>query len=74
MGRYISNEVRCPFYVSEDGYRVRCEGLAKKMHTHMVFPTPQSKSAYKKRYCDTRYKDCLLCKALYSKYGGDDDE
>lgn len=74
MGRYISNEVQCPFYVSEDDYRIRCEGLSKGMHTHMVFPTPQSKIAYKKRYCDTKYKDCLLCKTLYRKYESDIEE
>lgn len=69
MSRFnVSNEVECPFYSSEDAYKIRCEGLEDSSTTHVVFPLPDLKKEYKRRYCCTKYKDCLLYKALYNKY------
>ena len=75
MSKYkISMDAVCPFYSSEDKQRIRCEGLWDESTTHVVFPTPQQKRDHKRKYCHTKYKNCLLAKALYEKYGGDEDE
>lgn len=68
MKRHISNEVLCPFYISEDEYRVRCEGVEDGTTTHVVFPDPKKKSTYKLLLCCDKYKRCRIAKALYSKY------
>lgn len=68
----ISTEAQCPFYLSEDSHRIKCEGFKKKMKTHMVFPSSKNMRVYRQEYCCDRYKDCLLCKALYEKYGIED--
>lgn len=75
MSKYrISIDAVCPFYSSEDAYKIRCEGLVEDSTTHVVFPNPKDKLDYKRKFCHTKYKECLLASALYVKYGGDDDD
>lgn len=70
----ISIEAECPFYTSEDKYKIRCEGLWDGSTTHIVFPSPQKKKRHKQKYCCTNYKVCMLAKTLYTKYGDDEYE
>ena len=74
MKRHISNEVVCPFYRSEDGQRVCCEGVEDNSSIHVVFGTPQNKQRYSLKYCCNRYDDCKVAQMLYDKYEGDEDE
>ena len=72
MKRHISNEARCPFYHSEDAYRICCEGVEEGSSIHVVFPTPQKKQAYSIRNCCGNYHRCLVSHMLFAKYGGED--
>ena len=71
MKRHISNEVLCPFYHSEDSYRICCEGLDDDSTIHVVFASSVKKTAYSVRYCCQNYKACKMAHILYEKYGGD---
>lgn len=68
MKRHISNEVLCPFYHSEDNYKICCEGVTNESTVHVVFPAPRFKTAYSKTFCCEKYKKCKVCKMLYEKY------
>ncbi len=74
MKRHISNEVLCPFYHSEDGYRICCEGVTEGSSIHIVFMSPKKKQRYSKKYCCGDYKACRVSHILYAKYGGDKSE
>lgn len=74
MKRHISNEVLCPFYRSEDGYRICCEGMDKLSSIHVVFRTPTDKKGYSAHYCCREYRRCGIARALYAKYGGNGNE
>lgn len=73
MKRHISNEALCPFYRSEDGYRVLCEGVVKDSSIHVVFQSSKKKQEYCKKYCCGKYMACRVSHMLYAKYGGDDE-
>ena len=66
--RHISNEALCPFYHSEDGYRICCEGVEDGSSVHVVFPTPQKKQSYSGGFCCKDYKSCRVARMLYAKY------
>lgn len=70
----ISIDAVCPFYCSEDTHKIRCEGVEDESATHLVFSTLQGKKDHQRKYCNRKYKECLWAKALYMKYGGDDDD
>ena len=74
MKRHISVEVICPFYRSEDGQRICCEGVEDNSSIHVVFPTPQRKQNYSFKQCCRDYDECMVAEMLYDKYGGDEDE
>ena len=71
MKRHISNEVLCPFYHSEDAYRICCEGLEEGSTVHVVFSSSTKKQSFSRRYCCKDYKACKIANILYEKYGGD---
>lgn len=70
MKRHVSNEVKCPFYRSEDSFRVCCEGQDDHSSYHVVFRSSADKSKYSSRYCCKDYGKCGICQTLYRKYGG----
>lgn len=66
-----SKEAVCPFYRCEDRryvHKVHCEGIEKGMFTQQVFSCAEKAEDYKNRFCYSRYKDCLYCKMLMTKY------
>ena len=72
LKRHISNEALCPFYRSEDGYRVVCEGVVNSSSIHVVFQSSTKKHEYCRKYCCKDYKACKVSHVLYAKYGGVD--
>ena len=70
MKRHISNEVKCPFYRSEDNFRVCCEGQDSTSSYHVVFRSSADKRSHSARYCCGDYRQCGICQTLYRKYGG----
>lgn len=73
LKRYVSNYALCPFYRSEDGYRLVCEGVVDDSSVHVVFPSSTKKREYRDKYCCSDYKACRVSHVLYAKYGGEDD-
>lgn len=72
LRRHISNEALCPFYRSEDDFRVLCEGVVDASSIHVVFQSSKKKHEYSKRYCCGNYKSCKVSHMLYAKYGGEE--
>ena len=66
--RRESKCAKCPFYDSEEAQKVVCEGVENNTGIHLCFESPASQKEYKKAFCYHNYKDCLIYKALDSKY------
>ena len=67
MGRhFVSYEAQCPFYKAVDKNIIYCEGVRDNSSIHNAFPG--SAAAYKKEYCCAGWENCLIAKALWSKY------
>lgn len=70
--RYVSCEVTCPFYRSEGGQKIYCEGLCEGTSLHLAFASVTKMQEHKERYCCRDYDDCAIADMLYRKY--EDDE
>lgn len=66
--RRESRCAKCPFYDGEEAQKVVCEGVEENTRIHLCFDTPASQRAYKIEFCYNYYEDCIIYKALYSKY------
>lgn len=66
--RYVSGEVDCPFYRSEDAQKLYCEGIGDGTALHLAFASQTEKRAYKDSYCCREFGDCRIADMLYSKY------
>ena len=75
MPKRTSRNVKCPFYHGHDGSKIKCEGLASGSTTHLVFSDPTARSRYQREKCNSikACQTCLLHKALYAKWGMDDE-
>ena len=45
-----------------------CEGVEDNSTIHIAFASAKRKEAYKKQYCDSGYRDCLVSQMLERKY------
>jgi hypothetical protein len=66
--RNTSAYVECPFFHAYETHKICCEGTKEKSSIHLCFASPEERRNYMKSTCYTNYKNCLICKALYSKY------
>lgn len=71
--RYVSKEVECPFYHSEDFCKIYCEGVNEMSSIHLAFGSVTALKEYKQRYCKKDYKRCRLAEMLYKKYEVEDE-
>jgi len=64
--------VQCPFFHRFESNRICCEGLEDKSTINLVFEDPKKLREYSGAYCCDidRYRLCLICKTLETKYGG----
>lgn len=67
--------IKCPFYEKGDSRFIQCEGLNDKCSTRIIFKDAvygnalrEERFKYSTHYCMEHYEDCILYKALYSKY------
>ena len=72
--RYISAYAECPFYHSEDGHKIYCEGVVDGSAIHLAFGSPVALKKYRAMRCCKDYKRCRIAKMLYEKHeeGGDE--
>ena len=68
MGDRQDIYVLCPFYRRTERHAIVCEGLSDESNIKQGFSTAESFRSYKKRYCDSRYRDCLVSQMLERKY------
>lgn len=66
--RRESKCAKCPFYDSEEAQKVVCEGVEVNTGIHICFETPASQKNYKRCFCYNNYEECIIYKALNSKY------
>lgn len=66
----IDADVVCPFYISETGKAIKCEGLITPVMAHR-FETEREKLEHERFYCTRMYKfcECPVYRALMVSYG-----
>lgn len=62
-----SVDVGCPFYRESDGAYIRCEGIVG-LSMILKFAERHEKVAVMERYCNRRWEECPLHKAIAAKY------
>lgn len=65
----IDAEAKCPFYFSETGHGIRCEGICTPTMVS-VFAAEKDKRRHEERFCVSMlgYPDCPVYRALALKY------
>lgn len=62
--RYVSNNVLCPYYKSEDTQLIYCTGVKEDTALHLGFSYPADKVRHMERYCEDHYGDCDIARML----------
>ena len=69
--RYISDVAKCPYYKSEDGHRIFCDGPAENCSIHVAFGTPAEKRRYEYAYCySMKYSKCIIAQGQNKRFEG----
>lgn len=70
LKNYMDKYVSCPFYSSESGSKIRCEGFSRTNSIQTSFVTKEHLAAHKIRFCKhiTKHKDCPLYTIINKKY------
>jgi len=61
--------VKCPFYISADANKLRCEGIFKKSKITTAFKSDTDTDAVFNDLCCDKYKDCPLYQTLFKNIG-----
>lgn len=64
---YQSSAAQCPFYVGEESRYIFCEGIAPDITLRLSFG--RKAAEYRDTFCCGEWKECLIAKALWQKYG-----
>lgn len=67
QNHYISPKVLCPFYISEGGNKIVCEGIKDKTTIHMTFDIGKTRDQYKDDHCCSYYMKCIWAQTLCEK-------
>ena len=68
--RTVDYNCKCPFYASNDRWRIFCEGVCPGSSLQVSFKDERRKKHYEENYCKEHYKECLVARMLYEKNGG----
>lgn len=69
MSKSIEERIECPFYISENGNYIVCEGLMKSVNCINKFPSKAEKLGYIENYCSVNCgKKCNQYRALSILY------
>ena len=69
-GRFDA-EIECPYYRDREKQFIKCEGPVKDSSLKLTFATPQQLMDYRKEYCRSCWKTCLIAGMLNRKWGYD---
>ena len=74
MARWDDKTAKCPFFKTNEGKNIVCEGLSKDTKTMVCFNQARLKAEYKDKHCDSikHYPDCAIAKMLMGKYEKND--
>lgn len=63
--RYVSPIVVCPYYKSQSGNLIYCEGPVDGSSIHMAFSSPAEREAFQDNSCKTMdyAKHCVVARA-----------
>lgn len=64
-----TSEIRCPFFRSHSRVEIRCESVAERCTTAMLFEREEDKLFWQRTYCEDRCDYCEQHQAVMeSKY------
>lgn len=68
-GSWKQVNVKCPFYLSDDGRRsITCEGIVKKSSIKLQHSTRAGFDKQMEVFCCDRYENCEIYRMLMEKY------
>lgn len=67
---YRSADVKCPFYKTDIGKNIVCEGFKAGCDTEHKFRRKDTKDKHMKSFCENEYCKCSMYKLLLKKYEG----
>jgi hypothetical protein len=70
--RYRDTEAKCPYFRSDNGKEIRCEGITDGCSTILRFYSNKDKSIQRNTFCDAKYKNCEVFRMLEDKYDEED--
>lgn len=73
MSQYQDVNAICPFFLSGDKQRITCEGLIDRSRCINRFDYGKDREQYRSKYCDKRYEQCRIYRALNQKYEEEQD-
>ena len=65
---YIEKLIQCPFFIGEDGFRVKCEGSEEDSKLFLIFQNKKLKSRHEDKYCCKQWESCRIAKMLNQKW------
>lgn len=70
MSDFRDKYVKCPFYVSQDGKKVHCNGFSDNSHLHIAFDNKESKDAHVESRCNSMfgYLKCPLYPIIAKRF------
>lgn len=63
-----SHYVQCPFYHRQRDTSIVCEGVRAGSTINIVLNNRSARNGYQKDFCHRNWQNCLIAKALMSKY------
>ena len=70
MSNFIQKYVKCPFFVSCDKSKIRCEGFQEGCTVQIIFNTPSAARQYQRNFCFALdgCEQCPIYQLADSKY------
>lgn len=70
MSDFRDKYVKCPFYVSQDGKKIHCNGFSDDCHLHVAFETKESKETHVEKSCNSvfGYLKCPLYPVIAKRF------
>ena len=61
-------EAQCPYFIYSSKKAIVCEGIIDGSTTKMQFDTQDKRNQHRSLFCDSKYKNCEICRMLEGKY------
>ena len=61
-------EAICPYFQYSQKKHIVCEGIIDGSTTKLQFDTQDKRNQHRRLFCDSKYKNCEICRMLEGKY------